>query len=117
MVERMGMASRSTYKIITPEVRAIRKLRIMKGLSVNKASIRVGTNKSTLSALENGRINLTDEWVEKIIKGYGFNKNSYFLIINSKEQSTEDLIQEIVEIASKMSSEKLKVIKNLLQNF
>ena len=47
------MASRSTYKIITAEVRAIRKLRIAKGLSVNKAAIKVGTNKSTLTALEN----------------------------------------------------------------
>lgn len=111
------MASRSTYKIITPEVRAIRKLRVMKGLSVNKAAIKVGTNKSTLTALENGRINLTDDWVEKIIKGYGFNKNSYLSILGSKEKSTEYLIQEIVEIASKLPLEKLTVIKNLLLNF
>jgi transcriptional regulator with XRE-family HTH domain len=98
-------------------VRAIRKLRVKKGLSVNKASIRIGTNKSTLTALENGRINLTDDWIEKIIKGYGFNKSSYLSIVNSKEQSTEDLIKEIVEIASTLSSEKLTVIKNLLLNF
>ena len=38
------MASRSTYKVITPEVRAIRALRIKRGLSVNKAAI--STNKS-----------------------------------------------------------------------
>jgi transcriptional regulator with XRE-family HTH domain len=117
VVERMRMASRSTYKLITPEVRAIRKLRTLKGLSVNKAAIRVGTNKSTLTALENGRINLSEGWVEKIIKGYGSNKSSYLSILNSKEQSSEALIQEIVEIASKLSSEKLEVIKNLLINF
>ena len=111
------MASRSTYKVITSEVRAIRKLRIAKSLSVNKAAIMVGTNKSTLTALENGRINLTDDWVDKIIRGYGFNKSSFLKIINSKEQSNEVLIEEIMEIASKLSSEKLRVIKNLLQNF
>lgn len=111
------MASRSTYKIITPEVRAIRKLRMIKGLSVYKAAIKVGTNKSTLTAIENGRINLSGDWVDKIIKGYGFNKNSYLAIINSNEQSAEDLIQEILEIASRLSLEKLKVIKNLLLNF
>jgi transcriptional regulator with XRE-family HTH domain len=111
------MASRSTYKIITPEVRAIRKLRIIKGLSVNKGAIKIGTNKSTLTALENGRINLSEMWIDKILKGYGFNKASYHSIVNSNELSKDALIQEISEIASKLSSEKLSAVRNLLLNF
>jgi DNA-binding XRE family transcriptional regulator len=56
------MAPRSTYKVITDDVKAIRALRERRGLSVNKAAPLIGTNKSTLTALENGRINLSEEW-------------------------------------------------------
>jgi transcriptional regulator with XRE-family HTH domain len=117
MIERMNVASRSTYKIITPEVLAIRSLRIKKGLSVNKASMIIGTNKSTLTALENGRINLSDYWIDKIIKAYGFNKSSYLSNLNSKEFATKEILEEIIEIASKLPIEKLRAIKSLLMNF
>ena len=111
------MASRSTYKVITPEVRAIRALRMKRGLSVNKAAISIGTNKSTLTALENGRIDLSESWIEKIIKGYGFNRVIFQSILNSREFSSEELLKEILEIASKLPPEKLRAIKQLLLNF
>ena len=64
------MAPRSSFRIVTDDVRAIRVLREKKRLSVNKAAPVIGTNKSTLTALENGRINLSRKWIEKIFKGY-----------------------------------------------
>jgi len=113
----MCVAPRSTYKVITTEVRAIRALRLKRGLSVNKAAICVGTNKSTLTALENGRIDLSEIWIDKIIKGYGFNKTVFLSIMNSSESSSEMILKEIVEIASRLPPEKLKAIKQLLLNF
>jgi transcriptional regulator with XRE-family HTH domain len=117
MIERMNVASRSTYKIITPEVRTIRSLRVKKGLSVNKAAAVIGTNKSTLTALENGRINLSEFWIDKIIKAYGFNKSTYYSSLNSKEFAAKEILEEINEIASKLPIEKLRAIKSLLMNF
>lgn len=64
------MAPRSTYKVITDDVKAIRAMRERRGLSVNKAAPLIGTNKSTLTALENGRIDLSSEWIDRILKAY-----------------------------------------------
>lgn len=60
------MGKRSEKKIITREVKIIRAIREKKKLSVQKAAEVIGTNKSTLTALENGRINLSADWIKRI---------------------------------------------------
>lgn len=111
------MLPRSRYKVITNEVRAIRALREKKGLSVNKAAPLIGTNKSTLTALENGRINLSDTWIEKIIKAYKFPRESFNNILLEKLDSKEDLLKEINELGKSLSYEKLLTIKQILLGF
>ena len=111
------MAPRSTYKVITDDVKAIRALRERRGLSVNKAAPLIGTNKSTLTALENGRINLSEEWIDKILKAYRFNKEAFGLLKKDRPSSKDDLLKEISELASKLSYEKLVTIKQLLHGF
>ena len=107
------MASRSTYKVITNEVKAIRALRERKGLSVNKAAPLIGTNKSTLTALENGRINLSVAWIDKILKAYRLDKEAFYSLQKEESCSKDDLLAEISEIASKLSYEKLNSVKQL----
>ncbi|HXH76770.1 MAG TPA: helix-turn-helix transcriptional regulator [Bacteriovoracaceae bacterium] len=111
------MAPRSTYKVITDDVKAIRALRERRGLSVNKAAPLIGTNKSTLTALENGRINLSEEWINKIIKAYRFNMEVFNVLKKERPSSKDDLLNEISELASKLSYEKLVTIKQLLHGF
>ena len=111
------MAPRSTYKVITEDVKAIRALRERRGLSVNKAAPLIGTNKSTLTALENGRINLSDEWIDKILKAYRFNKEVFNGIKKNRPSSKDEIVKEITELASKLSFEKLVTIRQLLGNF
>lgn len=111
------MASRSTYKVITNEVKAIRALREKRGLSVNKAAPLIGTNKSTLTALENGRINLSSEWIEKILKAYRFNSESFANLIKERPVTKEDLLKEICELGKDISSDKLLTIKQILLGF
>ncbi len=111
------MLPRSHYKVITDEVRAIRALREKKGLSVNKAAPLIGTNKSTLTALENGRINLTNEWIEKILKAYRFTLSSFEEMKELQSNSKDEVIKEIVEQLLKMKPDKLETIKLLVRNF
>ena len=111
------MAPRSTYKVITDDVKAIRVLRIRRELSVNKAAVLVGTNKSTLTALENGRIDLSDQWVTKILKGYKSNREAFESIKKDKLGSKEQLVNEINILTSKLSFEKLETILKLLNSF
>lgn len=111
------MAPRSTYKVITDDVKAIRTLRERRGLSVNKAAPLIGTNKSTLTALENGRINLSADWIDKILKAYRFNKEVFSGIKNDRPSSKDEIVKEITELASKLSYEKLVTIRQLLGSF
>ena len=94
-----------------------RALREKRGLSVNKAATLIGTNKSTLTALENGRINLSSEWIEKIIKVYRFNKEAFHALKMEKLSSKDNILMDINERASKLSYEKLLIIKQLLDGF
>jgi transcriptional regulator with XRE-family HTH domain len=111
------MASRSTYKVITDEVKVIRALRERRGLSVNKAAPLIGTNKSTLTALENGRIDLSSEWIDKILKAYRFNKEVFDTLKKDRPSSKDDLLKEISNLSLSLSYDKLLVIRQLLQSF
>jgi transcriptional regulator with XRE-family HTH domain len=71
------MGKRFQQKIITREVKIIRAIREKKKLSVQKAAELVGTNKSTLTALENGRIDLSGEWIKRILKDHGVSEHAF----------------------------------------
>jgi transcriptional regulator with XRE-family HTH domain len=111
------MAPRSSFRIVTDDVRAIRVLREKKRLSVNKAAPVIGTNKSTLTALENGRINLSRQWIEKILKGYRTSWEEFERLKEQRLSSKETLIDEIRNEAAKLSYEKLQTIRQLLIGF
>jgi DNA-binding XRE family transcriptional regulator len=111
------MAPRSRYRLITDEVRALRLIREDKGLSVNKAAPLIGTNKSTLTALENGRINLSERWIEKILRGYRTERKTFESIKEQRLSSKEALLKEIRHEASKLSYEKLVMIRQLVLGF
>ena len=111
------MAPRSSFRIVTDDVRAIRVLREKKRLSVNKAAPVIGTNKSTLTALEKGRINLSRKWIEKIFKGYRTSWEEFERLKEQRLSSKETLIDEIRNEAAKLSYEKLQTIRQLLIGF
>ena len=108
------MAPRSSFRIVTDDVRAIRVLREKKRLSVNKAAPVIGTNKSTLTALENGRINLSRKWIEKILKGYRTSWEEFERLKEQRLSSKETLIDEIRNEAAKLNYEKLQTIGSFL---
>ncbi|MFP5491048.1 MAG: helix-turn-helix transcriptional regulator [Bacteriovoracia bacterium] len=111
------MAPRSSFRIVTDDVRAIRVLREKKRLSVNRAAPLIGTNKSTLTALENGRINLSQVWIEKIIKGYRISWEEFEQLKQQRLSSKETVLEEIRNEAAKLSYEKLQTIRQLLIGF
>ena len=85
------MATRSSLRNMTDDVRAIRVLRERKRLSVNKVAPLIGTNKSTLTAIENGRINLSRHWIEKILKGYRTSREEFEQLKQQRLHSMEAL--------------------------
>jgi hypothetical protein len=111
------MSKRSGYRVITDDARTLRHIREGKGLSVNKAAPMIGTNKSTLTALENGRINLSEVWIDKILRGYRTDRRSFESIKSQCLSSKETLLKEIRDAASKLSYERLVVIRQLVLGF
>lgn len=111
------MEKRSQKKIITREVRIIRTIREKKKLSVKKAADAIGTNKSTLTALENGRIDLSNDWIKKILKGYKVNEASFLQMIEAKDSIREEIISELNDLILKLENDKLLTIKHFLISF
>ena len=110
------MGKRSQQKIITREVKIIRAIREKRKLSVQKAAEVIGTNKSTLTALENGRIDLSGEWVKKIIKAYGVNEVQFYQMVEAKDFIREEIVQEINEYLGRISYEKLLVVRQVVMS-
>jgi transcriptional regulator with XRE-family HTH domain len=111
------MGKRFQQKIITREVKIIRSIRKKKKLSVQKAAELVGTNKSTLTALENGRIDLSAEWIRKILKGHGVSEFAFKQMIEAKDMIREEIVLEIDEMLLKLSYDRLMVIRQMLVSF
>jgi len=111
------MGKRSSIKIITREVKIIRAIREKRKLSVQKASEVIGTNKSTLTALENGRIDLSADWIKRILKGYSVNEASFQQMIEAKDSIREEIVSEVNEMLLKLSYDRLLVIRQMLISF
>jgi transcriptional regulator with XRE-family HTH domain len=111
------MGKRFDTKIITREVKIIRAIREKKKLSVQKAAELVGTNKSTLTALENGRIDLSAEWIKRILKGHGISEHAFKQMIEAKDMVREEIVLEIDEMLMKLNYDRLQVIRQMLVSF
>lgn len=111
------MGKRSQQKIITRDVKIIRAIREKKKLSLEKAAELIGTNKSTLTALENGRIDLTAAWIKRILKGHGITELTFNQMIEAKNMIREEIVIEIDEMLLKLSYDRLQVIRQMLISF
>ena len=111
------MGKRSQKKIITREVKIILAIREKRKLSVQKASEVIGTNKSTLTALENGRIDLSADWIRRILKGYSVNEGSFKQMIEAKDSIREEIVSEVNDMLLKLSYDRLLVIRQMLISF
>jgi transcriptional regulator with XRE-family HTH domain len=111
------MEKRYDRKIITREVKIIRALREKKKLSVQKASEVIGTNKSTLTALENGRIDLSEDWIRKTLRGYEVNEISFKQMVEAKDTIREEIVSEVMQMLLKLSYDRLIAIRQVLVSF
>ncbi|MFA6236098.1 MAG: helix-turn-helix transcriptional regulator [Bacteriovorax sp.] len=72
---------------ITDEHKALRELRLSKNLSLDEASIPLGIKSKGLGHIENGRVKLTKEKIEKIVMSLGFNYHDF---LRAKKKIKDD---------------------------
>lgn len=69
-------------KLISPDHKAIKELRLETGLTLKEAGKSLSISEKTIGAIENGRISLSKTRINEIINGYGF---TYFDFVRVKK--------------------------------
>lgn len=82
----MAKKSKQALKI-TDEHKALRELRLSKNLSLEEASGPLGIKSKALGHIENGRVKLTKEKIEKVILSLGFHYHDF---LRAKKKVQDD---------------------------
>lgn len=109
--------NRSARIIMTNEARALRELRIARGLSMRRAGQLIGVTDSYISHIENGRVDFPKgERLEKILAAYGGIKAKSFF---ERARSWREKItprDELLELVGRISEEKVRFLLELTRN-
>lgn len=104
---------RSYKRIITKECRVLKSLRRKKRISQDHASYLCSYSRPTIGHIENGRIELSNERIQHILKCYGF-KYSDFEADLGKEALRDEIVESCIEKIQLLDDTKLEIVKNLL---
>ena len=119
------LPSRSTYpseegrkyqKVISKEARVLKVLRKMAGLTQPQAGTKCGLHRSCVDHLENGRVEITREKIEQVVRAYGF-KMAVFEELLEAPMLRDEVLQDCLKILTVLDNEKLRAVKALLDNF
>ena len=105
---------RSARIEITNEGRALKELRLMHRLTMQKAGELIGVSDSYISHIENGRCDPPkDDRLEKFLAVYGGIKvkSFYERARNIRDQITPE--QELIELVPKLGTDKVNLLLNL----
>lgn len=97
---------------ITDEHKALRELRLSKNLNLEQASIPLGIKSKGLGHIENGRVKLTKEKIEKIITSLGFNYHDFLRVKkkvkdDKKNRVSRVTIKKVLTNADRRSYQKI----------
>jgi transcriptional regulator with XRE-family HTH domain len=106
---------RSYQKIITKEVMAIRSLRILRKLSQDQASYLCGFSRPTFGHLENGRITLNQDKIERIVKAFGFNMEIFDRYLKD-EVMRHEIVEQCKNKILDLPDDKLRLIKGIIDS-
>lgn len=88
---------------MTDEHKALRELRLSKNLSLEEASHPLGIKSKALGHIENGRVKLTKEKIDKIVSSLGFHYHDF---LRAKKKVKDDVKNRV----------RRKTIKRVLKN-
>ncbi|MBF0301320.1 MAG: helix-turn-helix transcriptional regulator [Oligoflexia bacterium] len=106
---------RSEIKIETKESRALKRMRLVRGLSLVKAARVSRIEYSMLNHAENGRLNITEDYIERFLTGFNFTREEWELFVDSKV-TVFDKRDECIKILGNLSKEKVEIVYALLVN-
>lgn len=102
--------------MISEDVKVLAALRKIRGLSQYNAGRVCGYSKCTMGHIENGRINLSEDWIAHIVKSYGFTMADFHQH-KSSDCLITDLQEDCIEIIKQIDITKLNAVHAILQSF
>lgn len=108
---------RSDFKVMTKEAKVLKFLRESRRLSMRKAASVLNTSEAFVNHCEHGRIDLTPKIILKFINTYGYDLDYFRKLIEGKIEIPESYLEDCVALLKRMSPDKLKTVKTILQSF
>lgn len=108
---------RSDVKVMTKEARVLKFLRESRRLSMRKAGSILGTSDAFVNHSEHGRIDLTPSIILRFLNAYGFEYDYFQKLVRGDLDIPENNLEECLQLIKRVSPEKLKTIKAILESF
>lgn len=102
---------------MTKEARILKFLRESRGLSMRRAGHILGTSDAFVSHSEHGRIDLTTNIILKFLNAYGYEHDYFKKLVEGKIEVPENHLEDCLSLLKRMSPDKLKTVKTILQSF
>lgn len=117
MDSKMQRKRRSDIKKITKEALILKYMRESRKLSMRKAAIKLGTSEPQINHAENGRKDLTPEFIMQLCVGYGYSYKEFLDFVSNKKEVPEALLSECIGMLRRLKPDKLRTIKTILDSF
>lgn len=108
---------RSDIKKVTKEALILKYMRESRHFSMRKAAKIIGVSEAQINHSENGRKDLRPDYILKVVAGLGYSYQDFLDFLNGKKEAPEHILSECIEILKRLSSEKLKTVKIILESF
>ncbi len=106
---------RKYKKIITKEIKVIRAMRKICGLSQSQAAKLCGYHRSVIDHIESGRIHLTQDRIKHMVSSYSKTMDDFDFLMEQKVLRSE-VIEECQTIINRLDTNKLQAVQALLHN-
>jgi len=107
---------RKYQKQISKEARVLRTMRNMADLSQPQAGAKCDLHRSCIDHIENGRVEITPEKIELLVRSYGFTMDQ-FREMKEAPLLRDEVLQDCHKILAHLDNDKLRAVKALLDNF
>lgn len=114
--ERPREEGRKYRKAVSKEARVLKVMRKMANLTQPEAAAKCSLHRSCIDHLENGRVEITREKIEQVVRAYGF-KMAVFEELLEAPMLRDEVLQDCLKILTVLDNEKLRAVKALLDNF
>lgn len=108
------MSKRSQEKRITKSNRTLKFLREQAGLSFRAAAKASGMNMAIINHLENGRIQIHQRHLEKLLDAYNATMQTFQMFASGSVALPQDLRAECLEIIRELPSEQIRTAHPVL---